>query len=208
MKLICLIAVPAAIGLIVLAEPLVTTIFYGGEFSRQDVELAALSLQAFAIGLVGFSFVKILAPAYFAREDTKTPVRVGLVALLVNFVLSLIFALVLTQLGFIGTHAGLALAISIAAVVNGWLLYRGLRREQVIKHSSDWASMLVRFFIGNVVMTVCIFALNRPLDWWLEAAVLQRSAWLTFVVSVAALVYFGTLLIVGVRPGHLSLKKR
>lgn len=208
MKLICLIAVPAAIGLIVLAEPLVATIFYGGEFSRQDVELSALSLQAFAIGLIGFSFVKILAPAYFAREDTTTPVRIGLLALLVNFALSIVFALVLTQIGFVGTHAGLALAISIAAVVNGWLLYRGLRRDQLIHHSSDWALLLVRLFVGNVAMTACIIALNRPLDWWLEATVLQRSGWLTLVVGLAALVYFVTLLIAGARPGHVSLQKR
>lgn len=208
MKLICLIAVPAAIGLIVLAEPLITTIFYGGEFSRLDVELSALSLQAFAIGLVGFSFVKILAPAYFAREDTKTPVRVGLIALLVNLVLSVIFALVLTRIGFAGTHAGLALAISIAALVNAWLLYRGLRREQLIKHSPGWVSMLTRFVIGNVAMTMSIVALNRPLDWWLEAAISQRSGWLGIVVGTAAAVYFGVLLVVGVRPGHLSLNKR
>ena len=208
MKLICLIAVPAAIGLIVLAEPLITTIFYGGEFSQLDVELSALSLQAFAIGLVGFSFVKILAPAYFAREDTKTPVRVGLIALLVNLVLSVIFALVLTRISFAGTHAGLALAISIAALVNAWLLYRGLRREQLIKHSPGWVSMLTRFVIGNVAMTMSIVALNRPLDWWLEAAISQRSGWLGIVVGTAAAVYFGVLLVVGVRPGHLSLNKR
>lgn len=208
MKLIFLIAMPAAIGLIVLAGPLITTIFYGGEFSRQHVELSAWSLQAFAIGLIGFSFVKILAPAYFAREDTRTPVRVGLIALLVNFVLSVIFVLVLTRIGFAGTHAGLALAISIAAVVNGWLLYRGLRRDQLIKHSSGWALMLGRFVIGNAAMTMSIVALNRPLDWWLEAATWQRSGWLGLVVGVAAAVYFGVLLIVGVRPGQFRLNKR
>jgi putative peptidoglycan lipid II flippase len=170
--------------------------------------LSALSLQAFAIGLIGFSFVKILAPAYFAREDTKTPVRVGLIALLVNFVLSVIFALLLTHIGFAGTHAGLALAISIAALVNAWLLYRGLWREQLIKHSPGWISMLTRFVIGNVAMTMSIVALNRPLDWWLEAAILQRSGWLGFLVGTAAAVYFGVLLVVGVRPGHLRLNKR
>src|SRR5690606_28269376 len=95
MKLVVLIATPAAVGLVVLAEPLVATIFYGGEFSALDVQMTALSLQAFSIGLIGFSLVKILAPAYFAREDTKTPVKVGLIALVVNFVLSVSLAWVL-----------------------------------------------------------------------------------------------------------------
>ncbi len=203
MKLILLIAVPAAIGLVLLAEPLLATIFYGGEFSRSDVEMAALSLQAFAVGLVGFSFVKILAPAYFAREDTKTPVRVGLIALAVNFTLSVTFAYGLTRIGFVGTHAGLALAISIAAVVNAWLLYRGLRQEQLIQHSNTWFAMCIRFVIANAAMVGCLLLLNRPLDWWLEASILQRAGWLSIVVCSAATVYFVTLLAVGMRTSHL-----
>ncbi len=203
MRLIILIAVPAAIGLIMLAEPLIATIFYGGEFSRFDVEMAALSLQAFAVGLVGFSFVKILAPAYFAREDTKTPVKVGLIALAVNFVLSVVFAYGLTRIGFAGTHAGLALAISIAAVVNAWLLYKGLRRENLIQHSNSWPSMCVRFVIANAAMAACLKALERPLEGWLGASVLQRAGWLGVVVVAAAVVYFVTLLVTGMRLSHL-----
>lgn len=203
MKLILLIAVPAAIGLVLLAEPLLATIFYGGEFSRFDVEMAALSLQAFALGLVGFSFVKILAPAYFAREDTKTPVKVGLIALAVNFVLSILFAYGLNRIGFVGTHAGLALAISIAAVVNAWLLYRGLRREQLIQHSSAWLPMCLRFVIANAAMGACLIVLDRPLDWWLDASVLQRAGWLGVVIVAAIAVYFVTLLVAGMRLSHL-----
>ena len=203
MKLILLIAVPAAIGLILLAEPLLATIFYGGEFSRFDVEMAALSLQAFAVGLVGFSFVKILAPAYFAREDTKTPVKVGLIALAVNFTLSVVFAYGLTRMGFAGTHAGLALAISIAAVVNAWLLYRGLRQENLIQHADSWLPMCVRLMVANAAMVGCLVMLDRPLDWWLEASVLQRTGWLGVVIFSAAAVYFVTLLVVGMRTAHL-----
>jgi len=87
MKLVALVAIPAAIGLILLSSPLLVTLFYGGIFTRFDVEMAAISLQAFALGLVGFSFVKILAPAFFALEDTRTPVKYGLVALGINFAL-------------------------------------------------------------------------------------------------------------------------
>lgn len=206
MKLVIFIAVPAAVGLILLSDPLVATIFYGGEFSAFDVEMTALSLEAFAIGLIGFSLVKILAPAYFAREDTKTPVKVGLVALLVNFVLSVTFAILLTRAGHPGSHAGLALAISIAAVVNAWLLYRGLRRDGVIRHAPDWLPLLARFLIANIAMGVCLVLMSRPIDWWLASGVGDRSLWLGFSIVTAALVYFAVLLLSGLRPAALRLR--
>jgi putative peptidoglycan lipid II flippase len=199
MKLVVLIATPAAVGLILLAEPLVATIFYGGVFTASDVELAALSLQAFAAGLMGFSFVKILAPAYFAREDTKTPVRVGLIALAVNFVLSVVLAYGLTRAGYAGTHAGLALAISIAALVNAWLLYRGLRRENIVSHSPGWAVFLARVVFANAAMIVCLYYLARPLAWWLETSAWERSLWLGIVVTAGAVSYFLALLASGTR---------
>ena len=205
MKLVVLIAVPAAIGLILLAEPLVATIFFGGEFTRFDVQMTALSLQAFALGLIGFSFVKILAPAYFAREDTKTPVKAGLMALVVNLVLSVVLAYTLTRAGYVGAHAGLALAISVAAILNAWLLYHGLRKDKVVVHSPGWSFLLLRFFGANAAMTVAIVWMHRPLDWWIDAGVLDRSFWLGAVVIVGAVVYFGVLVLLGLRPSQLKL---
>lgn len=206
MKLVFLIATPAAVGLIVLAEPLVATIFYGGEFSASDVRMTALSLQAFSLGLLGFSVVKILAPAYFAREDTKTPVRVGLIALVVNFVLSVILAWTLTRAGYAGTHAGLALAISIAALVNAWLLWRGLRRDGVVGVTSGWPALLLRFLIANAAMAVSLLQLARPLEWWLQSELMARSTWLVVTIATGAGVYFAALLLIGVRPAQLRLK--
>jgi putative peptidoglycan lipid II flippase len=203
MKLVVLIAMPAAIGLIVLAEPLVATIFYGGIFTARDVELAALSLQAFAAGLIGFSFVKILAPAYFAREDTRTPVKIGLIALAINFVLSVLFAVVLTRSGYPATHAGLALAISIAAIVNAWLLHRGLAREGILEHSPGWGVFLMRVLFANIVMAAALTWLDRPLAWWLETTAAGRVGWLGMVVGVGAFAYFAALLVFGLRPAHL-----
>ena len=205
MKLVILIATPAAIGLILLAEPLVATIFFGGQFSAEDVELAAVSLQAFAIGLIGFSFVKILAPAYFAREDTRTPVRIGLIALLVNFLLSVVLAIWLTRIGYAAPHAGLALAISVAALVNAWLLYHGLRGEGVIIHSAGWAPLLLRFLAANVAMVAVLSFLRKPLMWWLDGSVADRVGWLGLTVTVGAIVYFAALLLVGLRPAALRL---
>ena len=206
MRLVLIIAVPAAVGLIVLAEPLVTTLFYGGVFSRDDVEMTALALQAFSVGLVGFSYVKILAPAYFAREDTKTPVKIGLIALAVNFVLSVSLAWYLTSIGFAGSHAGLALAISVAAILNAALLYRGLRRDAVLRHAGGWAALLARVAAANAVMWFVIDWLQRPLAWWLDVTVLERVGWLAAIIGAGAGAYFLALVMLGLRPSKLGIR--
>lgn len=205
MRLVLLIAVPAAAGLIVLAEPLVATVFFGGVFSESDVVLAALSLQAFAIGLIGFSLVKILAPAYFAREDTRTPVKMGLIALAVNFSLSVILAWWLTSIGYAATHAGLALAISVAALLNAWLLYRGLKRDGIIRHSSGWLPLLARFSVANAVMTIALSYWARPLEWWIAAGTMERTGWLSLLIASGVAIYFMVLLVLGARPSDFRL---
>jgi putative peptidoglycan lipid II flippase len=208
MKLVLLIAVPAAIGLIVLAEPLVATIFYGGQFSFDDVRMTALALQAFAVGLVGFSFVKILAPAYFARHDTKTPVRMALIALAVNFVLSVALAWYLTSIGFAGNHAGLALAISVAALLNAWLLYRGLKKDGVLSHSDGWGRLLLQTATATIVMAVLVSWLNRPIEWWISSGAMTRVGWLGLVIVAGAGIYAIVLLILGLRIAHLGMRPR
>ena len=208
MKLVLLIAVPAAVGLIVLAEPLVATIFFGGVFTADDVRMTALALQAFAVGLIGFSFVKILAPAYFAREDTRTPVRAALIALAVNFGLSVVLAWYLTSIGFAGSHAGLALAISVAAMLNAYLLYRGLRRDGIIRHSAGWTLLLLRVLTANVAMWATLAWLHRPLAWWLAVDVSARSGWLALTAAVGAAGYFLVLYALGLRTSNLRMRHR
>ena len=206
LRLALLIAVPAAIGLFVLAEPLVTALFYGGVFDENAVRMTALALKAYAIGLVGFSFVKILAPAYFAREDTKTPVRIALIALLVNFILSVGLAWYLSISKFAGPHAGLAAATSVAGILNAALLYRGLLRDQIILHSSGWPALLLRVALANVVMFVALDQLYRPLEWWINTAFTGRVAWLAATIAVAAGAYFLALILMGTRLSQFRLR--
>ncbi len=208
LKLVILIATPSAVGLILLAEPLLVTLFYGGVFTETDVTMAAVSLQAFAIGLIGFSLIKILAPAFFAREDTRTPVKFGLIALAANLVISVFLAWYLTRIGYAANHAGLALATSVAAMLNAWLLYRGLRRENVLLHGSGWPVFFARLLAANVVMAVCIVWLDRPLAWWIDAATLPRTGQLLLVVSIAATVYFAVLALLGLRTSQFRLGDR
>ncbi len=206
LKLALLIAVPAAIGLFVLAEPLVTTIFFRGEFSAHDVSMTALALRAYATGLVGFSFVKILAPAFFAREDTRTPVRIALVALAVNLLLSIAFAWYLTASGFDGPHAGLAVATSVAALLNAALLYRGLRREGVLRHADDWPGLMLRALLANAAMWAILAWLARPLSWWLASGLADRAAYLGLCIAAGGATYFAALAATGLRPSSLSLR--
>ena len=205
MKLVVLIALPAAIGLVVLASPLLVTLFYGGIFSRLDVDMAAISLQAFALGLIGFSFVKILAPAFFAQEDTRTPVKYGLIALAINFVLSVLLAWYLTSIAYAASHAGLALATSVAAIANAWLLYRGLRRDGRLKHRAGWGLFMLRVVIANAAMIAILLWLQRPLDWWLEASTFGRSLQLGMAIVAAAAAYFATLIVLGLRLSQFRL---
>ncbi|MEM8817230.1 MAG: murein biosynthesis integral membrane protein MurJ [Pseudomonadota bacterium] len=206
MRLVLLIAAPAAAGLVLLAEPLVASIFYGGAFSAEDVMLTALALKAFALGLIGFSFVKILAPAYFARENTVTPVRIGLIALAVNFVLSVTLAWYLTRAGHAAAHAGLALAISIAAILNAALLYRGLRREAVIEHGEGWLALLLRVTLAGVAMCVILTILAEPVSWWLDASLAERVLKLALSVAAGAITYLIALFVLGMRPSQLGMR--
>ena len=192
--------------MIVLAGPLIATLFFGGIFDENSVAMTMYALRAYAVGLIGFSFVKILAPAFFAREDTRTPVRVGLVALGANLVLSIASAWYLTAAGFAGPHVGLAAATSAAAILNAGLLYRGLRKDDVIRHSAGWLRLLFRVAFANLVMCAVLFQLGRPLDWWLEVTLMDRIYWLGASVVAGATSYFLALLVLGMRPSQFRLR--
>ena len=124
LRWVVVIAVPATVALYMLATPLLTTIFQYNAFSTHDVAMSATALQAFAVGVCGFIFVKVLAPGFFARQDTQTPMRIAVVSVAVNVVLSIILVRFMA-------HTGLALAISVAAWVNAGLLLIVLMQGKV-----------------------------------------------------------------------------
>ena len=138
MRSVLLIGVPAAVALILLAEPILITLFQYGALTATDVEMASLSLRAYSLGLVAFMLVKILAPGYYARKDTATPVKIGIIAMAANMVMNLAFVLPLMYYLGIG-HLGLALATSCAAWLNAGLLLRGLLKAHVFAFQPGWA---------------------------------------------------------------------
>jgi putative peptidoglycan lipid II flippase len=206
MKVALLVATPAAVGLIALAQPLVVTLFYGGVFDDHAARMTAWSLQAYAVGLIGFSYVKVLAPAFFAREDTRTPVRIGIVALGVNASLSIFLAWYLTSISFSGPHVGLAFATSISALLNAALLYRGLRKVGVLTHTPGWFALLLQVAVAILAMCGLLSMLHRSLDWWVYAGLAERIQWLVLSVVGGAAVYIIVLLALGLRPARLRLR--
>jgi len=110
-----------------------------------------------------------------------------------------------TRAGYAATHAGLALAVSVAALVNAGLLYRGLRQDGIMRHSSGWPALLFRFLAANAAMTVLLVTMAEPVDWWLAKPAAVRASWLAVQVVAGAAAYFGTLLLLGVRTHTLRL---
>lgn len=208
LRLVLLIALPATIGLAVLAGPLITTLFFGGEFDAFDVEMARASLWAFSGGLLAFILIKILAPGYFSRQDTRTPVRIGLVALAVNFVLNLTFVYALLRMEVEATHAGLAMATTLAAFVNAALLLRGLRRRGLIQWLPGWLVFIVRVVLAALAMTAFLAWFTPSLAWWLAAGVVARVTGLAGLVVGGAVLYALVLLMTGLRPRHLRLNRQ
>ncbi|HET7569258.1 MAG TPA: murein biosynthesis integral membrane protein MurJ [Gammaproteobacteria bacterium] len=204
LRLVLVVVLPAAVGLFMLAGPLIATLFRYGEFSAYDVRMAHWSLMAYAFGLMGFTLVKVLAPGFYARQDVRTPVRVGVIAVCANIALNGAITAPMALLGFRAPHAGLALATSLAAFVNAGLLFRGLRRKGIYRAASGWAALAIRVAIANGAMAAVLAVGVGPLSLWLGWAGLERAWHLALWIGVAVVVYFAVLLLSGLRPRHLK----
>jgi putative peptidoglycan lipid II flippase len=203
LRLVIVVVVPASVGLLVLAGPITATIFGYGAFSDRDVLMTQYGLMAYSWGLIGFSLVKVLAPGYFARQNTRTPVRVGLIALGVNMSLNLLVVLPAHYAGFATPFVLLATSTCISAAVNSVLLWRGLRREGVYRPSSGWSALLLRVLLANLTMALVLVSLNPSLETWLAATPLQRVLQLSGCILAGVLAYALALVLCGLRPVHL-----
>jgi putative peptidoglycan lipid II flippase len=197
-----IVVIPATVGLMIMAQPILTTLFHKGEFDQQDVIMTTRSLLTYSLGMLGFVSIKVLASAYYARQDTKTPVKIGIIAVVANIGFNIIFIYPLQ-------HAGLALSTSLAALLNAWLLYRGLRQQQIYTPQAGWLKLLLQIALANVVMagvlwwgTGGINALERWLSFGMGERVLHLLLWL----MIGMVSYFAALFIFGVRTRHLVLK--
>ncbi len=193
LRLTLLLAVPAAVAMAVLAVPLVATLFQHGAFGAHDVEMTRRALMAYSIGLVGLILVKVLAPGFYARQNIRTPVKIGLVTLAATQLLNLVFV------GLLG-HAGLALAIGLGACINAGLLYVSLRRAGIYLPGEGWTGFLGRLGVAVVAMGIAIAIAAGGPDAWVTGGAMARVLKLTGIVVLGAVVYFGALYLMGFRP--------
>jgi putative peptidoglycan lipid II flippase len=203
LKLALLIALPAAVGLLLLAGPLLATMFNYGEFDLHDAQMASMSLMAYALGLPAFVLIKILAPGFYARQDTKTPVKIAIKAMIANMFLNVIFVVPMVMLSIEGPHTGLALATSGSAYLNAALLYLGLRKQGVYKPLSGWWQISTQIFIANFCMAAFLVYFSPSLTLWNQWQLSERIPYLLGFVTVAMLIYLMSLIISGFRPRQL-----
>ena len=182
-----------------MAEPLITTLFFYGAFTAHDATMSSMSLMAYSFGLLGFILVKILAPAFYARKDMKTPVKVAVVALVTNTVLNLIL---------IGpfAHVGLAAATTVSAFVNAGLLYWYLQKQQVFTPMQGWGKLIVQILIANMVLVGFLLSLSPAVELWHGYDVWMRMSWL-FGLVIGSIVLYGLVLVMlGLNPRKLVNK--
>ena len=191
-----LIGLPSTVALSVLADEMVAALFYHGAFTETDVIMSARALIAFSIGLCALIAVRVLSPGFFARHDTRTPVRAGAIAMVVNAVLAVVLA-------YSMQHVGLAAAISIAAFVNAGLLYYWLRRDAVYKPQKGWLLFIFRVGTASFIMGAAIWWHSPSLASWLEFGIFERVFRLLGYIVAGAAIYFASLLILGVRIRQL-----
>ncbi len=193
-----MLAMPAAVALFVLAEGLLASLYMSfatGAMTALDVRMAALALQMFAVALPGFVLVKILAPAFFANEDTRTPLRYAAGAVAANLMVSL------ASFRWFG-HVGLAWATAISAWTHALLLYAGLRRQELYTLTGQvwpllWRTLLSSTVLGGVLVVVA------PADMWLEVDPWARLGWILGISLAGMLLYVGLMALLGVRLAHI-----
>jgi putative peptidoglycan lipid II flippase len=193
LRLVVLLAVPCAVALLTFARPLVAVLYHYGAFSSTDVQQTTVALMGYGAGLLGLIAIKVLAPGFYARQDIRTPVKIAVVVLVLTQVMNAVFVPYLA-------HAGLALAIGLGALVNaGWLL-TGLMRRGAYKPSPGWARFALQVLAGSALLAVYLMWLAARVDWLgLQAHALQRVGLLGLAVVGAALVYFISLTLAGVK---------
>jgi len=200
-RLVLLIALPSMVAFVVLAKPILTTLFLRGKMTAGDITMSAYSLQAMALGLVAFMLIKVLAPGFYARQDLRTPVRIGIIAMVSNMVLNLILVIPLHQHLKLG-HVGLSLATTLAGFINAGLLLRGLHANGSLHWQPGTLSQIARFAVAAAFMGL-LLCVTSPVDAvWQALPALQRAALLAGLCSAGVAGYFAVLFALGLRPRH------
>jgi len=197
MELALLLALPAAVALVVSATPLIRGVFQHGAFTAADTIGAAGALAAFSLGVPAYVLIKVLTPGFYARQDTKTPVRIAMYSMLVNLVGNL------TLIWPFG-HVGVAIATAISAWVNVIWLYGALHARDHLRFDARFKAKALRIVGASVAMGIALWLLNPVLDPWMAAGTIERIGALVALCGLGGLVYGAAILALGaVRPGEI-----
>ena len=198
LRLTFLLALPAAVGMATLAEPMIATLFHYGAFKAEAIRSAALPLMAYSAGLIGIILVKTLAPAFYARQDVRTPVKIAVAVLIFTQLMNLLFVPVLAV-------AGLALSIGLGACMNAGFLYTGLRRAGIYVPGSGWGVFYLKLALAVSAMGALTWYCSSRLDWAaMQATPLLRAGALFAIVAAGGALYFGVLFALGFRLGDFK----
>lgn len=199
-KMVCLLGIPAATGLFMLAEPMLLTIFQRGEFTPQHATYASHSLMAYSFGLLSFMLVKVLAPGFYSRQDTKTPVKFGIWCMGANMLFNLILV-------WPFDYVGLAMATSLSALMNAVLLYWALHKRGVYIASATTITLVIKIVFASALMAGVIFMFSPVTAIWVDFTLIDKISELAKLISMGATVFAISLLVLGVRKGTFSASK-
>lgn len=194
LRLCLVLALPSAVALAIISEPLIASLFQYGKFTAADTLMTQRALIAYSLGLVGIILVKILAPAFYAQQNIKTPVRIGLVTLLATQAMNVLFIFVIPL-----AHAGLALAIGLAACLNAGLLYWQLRKRDMFQPQPGWALFLGKLLLALLAMVAVLLLAMQQLPAWADGSMLWRLLRLGGLVGLGLLAYLAVLALLGFR---------
>src|SRR5690606_37506175 len=202
LRLVLLLGIPAALGLALLSDGLVATLSHYGAFGAADMGQTRLAVMAYSVGLIGLLAIKILAPAFYARQDIRTPVKIAAVSLVATQLSNIVLVPWLA-------HAGLALSIGLGATLNAGLLVVPLYRRGIYQPTKSWGAFLLRCLPAQFAIAAVLVVASNRLDWVaLGAAPAMRAAWLAGLLATVGAVYFSTLWLFGFRPADFTRRSK
>jgi len=198
LRLVLLLALPCAVALLVFPEALIAVLYHYGAVTLHDVQQAKVALMGYGVGLMGLVGVKVLAPGFYAHQDTRTPVKIAVTVLVLTQLMNAVLVPVMARFG-VG-HAGLALSIGLGATINALWLFIGLRRRGTYVPAPGWAAFALRVFIASAVLGGLLWWAGVAIDWTAMGEHKWRRIGLVAIcLAGAALLYFGTLLATGLK---------
>jgi len=197
LRLCFLLSVPAAVALAVISEPIISTLFMSGKFNAHDVMMTGRSLMAYSVGLIALIAIKILAPAFYAKQDVVTPVKIGVLTLIITQLLNIIL------IGHMA-HAGLALALSLGACFNVLMLYIGLRRQKIYSPRPGWLKFILKLMVSVLLMAATLHFSSEYAGNFTQMDKLESILKLLLIVIASIVVYFGSLALLGFRLRDFS----